>query len=200
MRLRDLGKIWVLALAPRSRPLQAAPYAISGPHPSPAASPATVEEPRARTESRCANCSRATIADSAISVARGGVAIATRPRGIVASRCGPDLVVPHIHALAQLAAHGVPTPRARRPTRSAAHEMYCNHVCQARNTRLFSRQRLRSTDMPPPRPRSRARAPHVVPARRRYLRARAPRFGVGRASLSRAFTPHRGANRRHTDP
>eukprot|EP00964_Phaeocystis_antarctica_P021272 scaffold11799_cov63-Phaeocystis_antarctica.AAC.1 len=37
-----------LALAPRSRPLQAAPYASSGPHPSPAASPAIVEEPRAR--------------------------------------------------------------------------------------------------------------------------------------------------------
>eukprot|EP00964_Phaeocystis_antarctica_P047199 scaffold27294_cov59-Phaeocystis_antarctica.AAC.1 len=29
LRLRDLGKIWVLALAPRSRPLQAAPYASS---------------------------------------------------------------------------------------------------------------------------------------------------------------------------
>ena len=55
LRLQDLGKIWVSALAPRSRPLQAAPYAISGPHPSPATSPATVEEPRARTESRCAN-------------------------------------------------------------------------------------------------------------------------------------------------
>eukprot|EP00964_Phaeocystis_antarctica_P062889 scaffold37716_cov63-Phaeocystis_antarctica.AAC.8 len=37
-----------LAWAPRSRLLQAAPYASSGPHPSPAASPATVEEPRAR--------------------------------------------------------------------------------------------------------------------------------------------------------
>eukprot|EP00964_Phaeocystis_antarctica_P009633 scaffold5244_cov61-Phaeocystis_antarctica.AAC.6 len=31
---------------------KAAPYASEGPHPSPAASPAIVEEPRARTESR----------------------------------------------------------------------------------------------------------------------------------------------------
>ena len=53
LRLQDLGKIWiVLALAPGNRPaLQAAPYAKAvyskGPHPSTAASPATVEEPRA---------------------------------------------------------------------------------------------------------------------------------------------------------
>ena len=52
LRLGDLGKIWVSGFGP-SEPAaaSAAPYASSGPHPSPAASPATVEEPRARTKS-----------------------------------------------------------------------------------------------------------------------------------------------------
>ena len=45
-----LGQIWVSGFGP-SEPAaaSAAPYASSGPHPSPAASPAIVEEPRART-------------------------------------------------------------------------------------------------------------------------------------------------------
>eukprot|EP00964_Phaeocystis_antarctica_P101080 scaffold66598_cov66-Phaeocystis_antarctica.AAC.3 len=56
------GKIWVSGFGPGSRPLQVAPYASGGPHPSPAASPATVEEPRARTKSRCASERRAPVA------------------------------------------------------------------------------------------------------------------------------------------
>ena len=49
---KDLG-FWLWPLG--AGRCKAAPYAIEGPHPSPAASSATVEEPRARTESRCAS-------------------------------------------------------------------------------------------------------------------------------------------------
>eukprot|EP00964_Phaeocystis_antarctica_P100655 scaffold66252_cov72-Phaeocystis_antarctica.AAC.1 len=48
-----------LPLGAGPRPLQAAPYAIERPHPSPAASPATVEEPR---ESICGSERRAAVA------------------------------------------------------------------------------------------------------------------------------------------
>ena len=46
---KDLG-FWLWPLG--AGRCKAAPYAIEGPHPSPAASSATVEEPRARTGSR----------------------------------------------------------------------------------------------------------------------------------------------------
>eukprot|EP00964_Phaeocystis_antarctica_P129094 scaffold92946_cov54-Phaeocystis_antarctica.AAC.3 len=62
LRLRDLGKIWVSGFGPcalGAGRCKAAPYAIKETKgrtdPSPAASSATVEEPRARTESRCAS-------------------------------------------------------------------------------------------------------------------------------------------------
>eukprot|EP00964_Phaeocystis_antarctica_P126821 scaffold90493_cov63-Phaeocystis_antarctica.AAC.2 len=47
---KDLG-FWLWPLG--AGRCKAAPYAIEGPHPSPAASSATVEKPRAQTESRC---------------------------------------------------------------------------------------------------------------------------------------------------
>eukprot|EP00964_Phaeocystis_antarctica_P148903 scaffold115871_cov70-Phaeocystis_antarctica.AAC.3 len=62
LRLRDPGKIWVLALAPeRSRPLQAAPYAISRPHPSPAQ---PLQKPRAAITQRPAGLTAATRYDT----------------------------------------------------------------------------------------------------------------------------------------
>eukprot|EP00964_Phaeocystis_antarctica_P124227 scaffold87907_cov60-Phaeocystis_antarctica.AAC.7 len=66
---KDLG-FWLWPLGAGRCKRNAAPYASSGPHPSPAASPAIVEEPRARTESRCASEeSRASVA--CVTVERG---------------------------------------------------------------------------------------------------------------------------------